>query len=54
VERAPTYLAKLRVVGGGPVFVRVGVRDVAYSETALDTWAASLISRPLRSTSEAA
>ena len=54
VRRAPAYLAKLRVVGGGPAFRRVGSRDVAYEEAELDRWAESLISRPLRSTSEAA
>ena len=54
VVRAPAYLAKLRVVGGGPEFVKVGTRDVAYTEPALDGYAADLISRPMRSTSEAA
>ena len=54
VRRAPAYLAKLRVVGGGPEFVKVGARDVAYTDPALDAYAQSLISKPLRSTSEAA
>jgi hypothetical protein len=54
INRASSYLQKLRVVGGGPDFRRVGSRDVAYEEAALDAWARSLISKPLRSTSEAA
>lgn len=54
VNRAPSYLQKLRVVGGGPEFRKVGTRDVVYDEPALDTYAESLISRPLRSTGEAA
>jgi hypothetical protein len=53
INRAPAYLAKLRVVGGGPEFVYVG-RWPAYPEPALDAYAANLISRPMRSTSEAA
>lgn len=53
ISRSPATLAKLRVVGGGPEFRRVGAH-VAYEESALDAWAATLISRPLRSTSEAA
>ena len=54
IGRSPATLSKLRVVGGGPEFRKVGTRDVAYAEPALDSWATSLISRPLRSTSEAA
>ena len=54
INRAPAYLAKLRVVGGGPVFVHVGERDIGYQEPSLDAWAESLIGRPMRSTSEAA
>ena len=54
INRAPSYLQKLRVVGGGPEFRRIGGRDVAYEEAALDAWAQLLISKPLRSTSEAA
>ena len=49
VVRSPAYLAKLRVVGGGPEFRKVGTRDVAYDEPSLDSYAESLISRPMRS-----
>ena len=54
VVRSPAYLAKLRVIGGGPEFRKVGTRDVAYDEPALNGYAEVLISKPLRSTSEAA
>jgi hypothetical protein len=54
IVRAPATLNKLRVVGGGPAFRKIGAKHVAYEEIALDTWADSLVSRPLRSTSEAA
>jgi hypothetical protein len=54
VIRAPTTLAKLRVVGGGPEFRKIGSRDVGYPDPALDAYAESLISGPLRSTSEVA
>jgi hypothetical protein len=39
----PSWLAKLAVVGGFPV----------YEEAALDDWARSRLSAPMRSTSEA-
>ena len=52
--RSPATLAKLRVVGGGPEFRKDGLKTVVYEETALDRYAESRISRPLRSTSEAA
>jgi hypothetical protein len=54
IVRAPATLNKLRVVGGGPAFRKVGTRNVAYEEAALDEWASTLVSRPLHSTSEAA
>jgi hypothetical protein len=54
VLRAPSTLAKLRVIGGGPEFRRIGDRAVGYTDPALDAYAEALISKPLRSTSEAA
>jgi hypothetical protein len=54
IKRAPSTLAKLRVVGGGPAFLKIGSKDVAYDEPSLDAYALALISGPLRSTSEAA
>jgi hypothetical protein len=54
ISRTPSTLAKLRVLGTGPEFVKVGNRDVAYPEPALDAFAEALIGRPVRSTSEAA
>jgi hypothetical protein len=54
VVRSVAYLNKLRVTGGGPTFHKVGTKQVAYDQASLDTYAAALISRPLRSTSEAA
>lgn len=49
----PSWLAKLAVVGGGPVFRRFG-RVPVYSDDALDAWARSRLSGPMRSTSDAA
>ena len=54
VIRAPATLNKLRVVGGGPEFRRIGAKQIVYCEDALDTWAESLISEPLASTSQRA
>jgi hypothetical protein len=51
VERAPSTLAKLAVIGGGPIFCRAG-RVPLYSTEDLDAWAASLLSGPMRSTSD--
>jgi hypothetical protein len=50
VPCAPTTLAKYAVLGGGPVFRRVG-RIPIYSRDDLDTWARSRISEPVNSTS---
>ena len=54
VIRSPATLNKLRVVGGGPEFRRIGAKQIVYCEDALDTWAESLISQPLASTSQRA
>jgi hypothetical protein len=51
VDRAPSTLAKYAVVGGGPVFQRMG-RDPVYTPIALDEWVASKLSGPMRSTSD--
>ena len=51
IRRTAATLNKLRVVGGGPDFRRVGSRNIAYERAALDSWARSLISEPLTSTS---
>ena len=44
-------LAKLRCIGGGPVFRRFG-RLIRYEPNDLDAWAQSRLSGPLRSTSD--
>jgi excisionase family DNA binding protein len=44
-----SYLDKLRVYGGGPPFLRLGVRKIVYRRTDLDAWAAA---RRFGSTSE--
>jgi hypothetical protein len=54
IRRAPAYLAKLRSVGGGPKFRRIGARGIAYEPAALDEWAASIVSEALASTSQQA
>ena len=53
LDRAPGTLAKLAVIGGGPVFRRVG-RVPLYSTDDLDKWVASKLSPPMRSTSDIA
>ena len=47
IDRAPSTLAKLAVIGGGPKFQLAG-RIPLYPETALDEWAESILS-PLKS-----
>lgn len=51
VVRAPSTLAKYAVLGGGPVFQRIG-RDPVYTPVNLDEWVASQLSGPMRSTSD--
>jgi hypothetical protein len=45
-------LAKLRCVGGGPRFHKIGDRLVAYTEPELVDWARSKVSPALVSTSD--
>ena len=52
IEVAPSTLAKWASIGGGPVFQRVN-RMPLYPVTGLDAWAASKLSPPVHSTSEA-
>jgi hypothetical protein len=52
IQRAPATLSKLRVVGGGPEFRKVGAQRVAYEESALDAWARALVGQPQSSTSQ--
>jgi hypothetical protein len=52
LERAPATLAKLAVIGGGPAFRRAG-RIPLYAPADLDDWVASILSEPIRTTSEA-
>ena len=51
LERAPSTLAKLAVIGGGPIFRRIN-RVPLYSTDDLDGWVASKLSAPMRSTSD--
>ena len=51
VDRAPSTLAKLAVVGGGPQF-RKAARTPLYSSDDLDTWVASILSEPIQSNSQ--
>jgi hypothetical protein len=48
---AAKTLNKLRVVGGGPRYVKFG-RAVCYSKTELEAWAINKMSAPLTSTSD--
>lgn len=54
ISRTHMTLAKLAVIGGGPVFRRVNARRIIYSIADLDAWANSIMSGPMRTTSEAA
>ncbi|MCW2315103.1 hypothetical protein M2322_000623 [Rhodoblastus acidophilus] len=47
------WLAKLAVIGGGPIYVKAG-RFPMYQPSDLDAWARSRMSAPKRSTSDAA
>src|SRR5258705_9613580 len=51
VVRAPSTLAKDAVMGGGPVFHRMG-RFPVYTPVGLDEYVASKLSGPMRSTSD--
>ncbi len=53
LERAPSTLAKLAVIGGGPIFRRIG-RVPLYLMDDLDEWVASKLSPPMGSTSDTA
>ena len=48
---SPRWLAKLAVVGGGPVFRKAG-KTPLYTPSDLDAWAQSRISGPRHSTSD--
>jgi hypothetical protein len=48
---AEQTLARYAVEGCGPPFRRFG-RDIVYEKSALDAWARSRLSGPIRSTSE--
>jgi hypothetical protein len=52
ISRTVGTLAKLAVVGGGPSFRKLGTRSVVYDVADLDAWAASIMSKPVSSTSE--
>src|SRR3954451_18654428 len=51
---ATRTLNKFRSTGGGPAYVVVGERSIAYRRSALRGWVEARISEPRRSTSEAA
>jgi hypothetical protein len=51
LQRSPTYLAKLAVIGGGPAF-RKANRTPLYDDPCLDAYATSIIGPLVRSTSE--
>ncbi len=53
VPFAASTLTKMRCVGGGPKFVKVGKR-VFYQKTDLDAWIAKIKSAPIENTSHAA
>lgn len=50
IVRAPATLNKLRTVGGGPKFRRVGRRHIFYVPVSLDEWATSVLSEEMDST----
>jgi hypothetical protein len=54
IIRAVPTLARLRCLGGGPAFHKLGGKYVGYTDPALDDYANKIIGPELRSTSEAA
>jgi hypothetical protein len=52
IERKPSTLAKLAVIGGGPPFYKAG-RIPLHDPDDLDEWAAELLGDARRSTSDA-
>ena len=52
IDRAPSTLAKLACIGGGPRFQRAN-RIPLYAPEFLDEWAQEILSPPMRSTSDA-
>ena len=52
IRRTVGTLAKTRYAGTGPEFVKVGYHAF-YRPAALDTWAESIISQPMKSTKSA-
>ena len=51
IDRAPSTLAKLATLGGGPRFRRAN-RIPLYPPEFLDEWACSILSPPMTSTSD--
>lgn len=51
---SPKTLAKLRSIGGGPEFRKIGPQIVIYTKAALDKWARAKIGSPVVSTSHKA
>lgn len=51
VSRSVKTLAKLRSVGGGPLYRRIG-RNIVYDPADLDAYAESVISAPFSNTAE--
>jgi len=49
---SPSWLAKLAVLGGGPLVHKAG-RFPMYADSDLDAWAQDRLGKPLRSTSVA-
>lgn len=54
ISRSPATLATLAWKGDGPVFRKDGPRRAIYTDIDLDAFAASVLSKPMRSTTEAA
>ena len=51
IRRTVSTMAKLAVIGGGPVFRRAG-RTPLYAPDDLDAWAAAKLGPPQRTTSD--
>ena len=49
-EEGPAWMAKLAVVGGGPIFRKAG-KTPLYDPADLDAWAEARMSAPRKSTS---
>jgi hypothetical protein len=52
IQHVPSYLAKLRIRGTGPVFQKINNRLIRYTRAALDAYAEASASPPVKSNAD--